>query len=249
MPMARCTRAFGWVRDSPQSSATAVGLTATPGVAVFNPFVGDGGFAERYAAAVQFSDGSWVTTGYGGATGEGVASTLGFKTTEAPDHRLSFKVKGTALDTTYGGDGEVAVQSEGLGLQHRRGSRAATSWPCRVIAPCISATSAAARSDKQWFSNASASSIRRSSEDGISSCRTTPFGAQFFGVDGLSPDGKYVALDQQQQGRAPARGARAYRADCSPTKTEAKTGRLPRGRPFAFLREISMKASACCCRG
>ena len=56
---------------SPHSSADAIGLVATPGVAVFNPFVGDQGFAECYAA-VQLSDGSWVTTGYGGATGEGV---------------------------------------------------------------------------------------------------------------------------------------------------------------------------------
>ena len=81
---------------------------------MFNPLVGDGGFAEGYAA-VKLSDGSYVTTGYGGATAEGVASTLGFKTTEAPDI-VSFKVKGTALDTTYGTNGNAVVQSEGLGL-------------------------------------------------------------------------------------------------------------------------------------
>ena len=54
----------------PASSGEAVGLTATPGVAVFNPFVADGGFAECYAAA-QLSDGSYVTTGYGAATARG----------------------------------------------------------------------------------------------------------------------------------------------------------------------------------
>ena len=66
-------------------------------------------------AAAKLSDGSYVTTGYGGATAEGTASTLGFKTTEAPDI-VSFKVVGTALDTTYGQDGQAAIQSEGLGL-------------------------------------------------------------------------------------------------------------------------------------
>ena len=81
---------------------------------MFNPFVADGGFAECYAA-VKLSDGSYVTTGYGGATAEGDASTLGFKTTEAPDI-VSFKVAGKALDTTYGQGGQQAVQSEGAGL-------------------------------------------------------------------------------------------------------------------------------------
>lgn len=76
----------------PQSSADAVGLTATPGIAIFNPLVGDGGFAEGYAA-VPLSDGSWVTTGYGGATAEATPSTLGYKTTEAPD-LVSFRIKG-----------------------------------------------------------------------------------------------------------------------------------------------------------
>ena len=46
----------------------------------------------------KLSDGSYVTTGYGGATAEGTASTLGFQTTVAPD-LVSFKVEGNALDT------------------------------------------------------------------------------------------------------------------------------------------------------
>ena len=97
---------------SPQSSADAVGLTATPGVAVFNPLVADGGFTEAYAA-VKLSDGGYVTTGYGGATAEGTASTLGFQTTVAPDI-VSFKVKGNALDTTFGTNGSAVIQSEGV---------------------------------------------------------------------------------------------------------------------------------------
>ena len=98
----------------PASSGETVGLTATPGVAVFNPFVDDGGFAECYAAA-RLSDGSYVTTGYGAATGEGVASTLGFKTTEAQDV-VSFRVTGAGLDDEWGHGGRQAIQSEGAGL-------------------------------------------------------------------------------------------------------------------------------------
>ena len=52
---------------TPASSASAIGLAVTPGVAVFNTFVEDGGFAECYGTA-KLSDGSYVTTGYGAAT-------------------------------------------------------------------------------------------------------------------------------------------------------------------------------------
>lgn len=173
---------------TPDSSATAVGLTATPGVAVFNPFVGDGGFAECYAA-VQLSDGSWVTTGYGGATGEGVASTLGFKTTEAPDI-VSFKVKGAALDTTYGGAGQVAVQSEGLGLTtaEDRGRLLVALPGDRTLhvgyfggIPSAVVLDASGKLDTTV------------SEDGIIALPNDTVGAQFFGA-AVSPDGKNVAL-------------------------------------------------------
>lgn len=173
---------------TPESSAAAVGLTATPGVAVFNPFVGDGGFAECYAA-VQLSDGSWVTTGYGGATGEGVASTLGFKTTDAPDI-VSFKVKGTALDTTYGGAGQVAVQSEGLGLTtaEDRGRLLVALPGDRTLhvgyfggIPSAVVLDASGKLDTTV------------SEDGIIALPNDTVGAQFFGAV-VSPDGKNVAL-------------------------------------------------------
>jgi uncharacterized delta-60 repeat protein len=97
----------------PASSADAVGLTPTPGVAIFNPFVADGGFAECYAA-VPLSDGSYVTTGYGAATAEGAASTLGFKTTEAQDV-VTFRVTADAIDKSWGQNGLQAIQSEGAG--------------------------------------------------------------------------------------------------------------------------------------
>lgn len=173
---------------SPQSTADAVGLTPTPGVAVFNPFVADGGFAEGYAAA-RLSDGSYVTTGYGGATGEGVASTLGFKTTEAPDI-VSFKVKGNALDTSYGSNGNVAVQSEGLGLKtaEDRGRQIVALPGDRTLhagfvggIPSVVVLDAAGKPDTSV------------SEDGILALPNDTVSSQFFGAV-LSPDGKHVAL-------------------------------------------------------
>ena len=91
---------------------TAPGGVVQNGVAIFNPFTVDGGYSECYAAALQ-SDGSFVTTGYGGATGTGISSTLGYETTQAQDV-VSFRVPGTggALDTTWGNSGTQAIQSE-----------------------------------------------------------------------------------------------------------------------------------------
>lgn len=99
----------------PAASGESVGLKPQPGVAVFNPFAADGGFAECYGF-VKLSDGSYVTTGYGGATGKGVPSSLGLETSTAPDVG-SFKLTpgGTALDRTWGNNGILAIQSEGAG--------------------------------------------------------------------------------------------------------------------------------------
>lgn len=173
---------------SPQSSADAIGLSATKGVAVFNPFVADGGFAECYAA-VQLSDGSWVTTGYGGATGEGVASTLGFKTTEAPDI-VSFKLKGTALDTAYGVNGNAVVQSEGLGLKSAedRGRIVLALPGDRTLhAGFVGGIPSATVLDASGKLDTSVS------EDGILALPNDTVASQFFGA-ALSPDGKQVAL-------------------------------------------------------
>ncbi len=173
---------------SPQSSADAIGLTATPGVAVFNPLVADGGFAEGYAA-VKLSDGSYVTTGYGGATGEAIASTLGFKTTEAPD-LVSFKVKGKELDATYGTNGAAVIQSEGLGKKsaEERGRNAIALPGDRTLhvgrfggAPAVYVLDASGKLDTTV------------SEDGILELPNDANNAQFFGV-ALAPDGKHVAV-------------------------------------------------------
>lgn len=172
----------------PQSSADAIGLVATPGVAVFNTLVADGGFAEGYAVA-KLSDGSYVTTGYGGATAEATPSTLGFKTTEAPD-LVSFKVKGTALDTTYGQGGNAVVQSEGLGKSsaEERGRHVLGLPGDRTLhvgrfggAPAVYVLDASGKLDTTV------------SEDGILELPNDALNAQFFGV-ALSPDGKHVAL-------------------------------------------------------
>jgi uncharacterized delta-60 repeat protein len=173
---------------SPQSSADAVGLTATPGIAVFNPLVADGGFAEGYAA-VRLSDGSYVTTGYGGATGEGVASTLVFKTTEAPDI-VSFKVKGNALDTAYGANGNAVVQSEGLGLktaEDRGRNLVALPGDRTLHVGFVGGIPSAVVLDASGKPDSSVS------DDGIIALPNDTVGAQFFGV-AVSPDGKQVAL-------------------------------------------------------
>ncbi|MGQ0696654.1 MAG: hypothetical protein ACT4PZ_00285 [Panacagrimonas sp.] len=90
------------------------GFGQTPpqaGVAVFNPFVVDGGAAECYAVGRQ-SDGSYVTTGYGGATASGGPSTLGFLPTVAQD-LVTFRVSNGSVDSTWGNNGAQAIQSEG----------------------------------------------------------------------------------------------------------------------------------------
>lgn len=89
---------------------------ALPGVTRFNPFVDDGGVAECYAVGRQ-STGRYVTTGYGRATAAGTKSRYGYATTDMVD-LVSFGVAptGKALDTKYGKEGTLAVQSEELGL-------------------------------------------------------------------------------------------------------------------------------------
>ena len=155
---------------------------------MFNPLVADNGFAEGYAA-VKLSDGSYVTTGYGGATGEGIASTLGFKTTEAPD-LVSFKVKGKELDTSYGTNGAVVVQSEGLGKKsaEERGRLLVALPGDRTLhvgrfggLPAVYVLDAAGKLDTSV------------SEDGILELPNDAINAQFFGA-AVSPDGKSVAL-------------------------------------------------------
>lgn len=98
---------------TPTAAAAPAGVQARAGVAVFNPFLPDGGFAEVYGVA-RLKDGSYVTTGYGQATATNGASTLGYVSSAQPD-LVSFHVKGTQLDNAWGNQGAVAVQSEGKG--------------------------------------------------------------------------------------------------------------------------------------
>lgn len=174
---------------SPQSSADAIGLAATPGVAVFNPLVADGGFAEGYAA-VQLSDGSWVTTGYGGATAEATASTLGFKTTEAPD-LVSFRVAGKDLSTDWGSNGSAVVQSEGLtdlvSAEERGRNLVLLPGDRTLHVGYFGGIPSAVVLDAKGQLDTTVS------EDGILALPNDTVSAQFFGAV-VAPDGKHVAL-------------------------------------------------------
>lgn len=178
---------FGGFVD-PASSGEAVGLVATPGVAVFNPFVADGGFAECYAV-VKLSDGSYVTTGYGAATAEGVPSTTGFLTTVKQDI-VSFRVDGTALSTNWGHDGRQAIQSEGRGLtsEEDRGRQIISLGGDRTMQiGRFGGTAAVVVLDGSGMPDTSVSG------DGIIELPSETVAAQFFGV-AQSPDGERLAL-------------------------------------------------------
>jgi uncharacterized delta-60 repeat protein len=87
---------------------------AQPGVIRANPFIEDGGVAECYAIGKQ-SNGRYVSTGYGRATAAGVASSLGWATTDAVD-LVSVGFTGDGVDLSYGVEGTLAVQSEPFAL-------------------------------------------------------------------------------------------------------------------------------------
>jgi uncharacterized delta-60 repeat protein len=85
-----------------------------PGVARANPFLDDGGVAECYQVGKQ-SSGRYVTTGYGRATVANGSSSYGWETTEEVD-LVSFGLLPGGIDTTFGNEGTLAIQSEGLNL-------------------------------------------------------------------------------------------------------------------------------------
>jgi uncharacterized delta-60 repeat protein len=77
--------------------------TLQPGMTRFNPFTGPGTpMAEAYAVLRQ-GPGRYVTTGYGWSNHE--VSTV-------ENDLVSFRVLPTGVDTTWGQDGSVAIQSE-----------------------------------------------------------------------------------------------------------------------------------------
>lgn len=103
---------FAGYSDEPNTVA------ATPGLTVFNPFQIDGGFAEAYAVGLQSTTGSYVTAGYGGATGPDRTSSFGYESYVAQD-MVAFRTStGTSdsFDTTFGNSGHTVIQSEGKGF-------------------------------------------------------------------------------------------------------------------------------------
>jgi uncharacterized delta-60 repeat protein len=172
----------------PASSGTAVGLTPQPGIAVFNPFVGNGGFAETYGVA-RLSDGSYVTTGYGGATGNGVAPSFGYQTTLAPD-LVTFRVTGSGVDTTWGNKGTQAIQSEGAGrpTNEERGRMVIGLPDDRTVQVGRYGGNAAV-----YVFTADGQLDTTQDGDGIIELGHPAINAQFFNA-ALSPDGSHIAM-------------------------------------------------------
>jgi len=102
--------------DGTPDDSFGFGEPDLPGVAIFNPFVDNGGVAECYGVAKQKS-GRLITTGYGRATATDKTSTYGYATSDGPD-LVSFAVKadGSGVDTAWGNEGTRAIQSEEYSL-------------------------------------------------------------------------------------------------------------------------------------
>jgi uncharacterized delta-60 repeat protein len=98
------------------------GTPVIPGVFVANPFLIGQGVAECYNAVRQ-SSGRYVSTGYGRVTGTNFpaneAIPFGYERTDSVD-AVNFgfvqSPTGGKLDTTFGREGTLAIQSEGLNL-------------------------------------------------------------------------------------------------------------------------------------
>lgn len=96
--------------DGTPDATFRYGINA-PGASRFNPFLTDGGVAECYNVARQ-STGRLVTTGYGRATAANTISSYGYATTSNVDI-VSFGVLPSgAVDTSFGIESTVALQSE-----------------------------------------------------------------------------------------------------------------------------------------
>lgn len=171
----------------PESTAMDAGISEQPGIAIFNPFRVDGGFAEAYGAARQ-SNGDYVTTGYGLATALEGTSTLGYRTSEAPDV-VPFRVSGMMFDTSWANGGTQAVQSEGQGqpTSEDRGRDMVILADGRTVhagryggVPAIFVFTTAGQLDAGV------------DEDGIIELPNETTSAQFFNI-ALSPDGSRLA--------------------------------------------------------
>lgn len=176
---------FGGFSDEPS-------IAAVPGVAVFNPFKVDQGFTEAYAAGFQQSTASYIVAGYVRATGDGVASTLGYETSDRQDVGV-FRVSSgaaAAIDTGWGNTGTQVVQSEGLGYPttEDRGRHIVVLGDDRpVVAGRFGGNPAA------FVFTVDGQPDTRVFGDGIIELPDDTITSQFFGL-ALSPDGSRVAL-------------------------------------------------------
>lgn len=173
------------------SGFTGIGDDIAPaqnGIAVFNPFQVDGGFAEAYAAQPQ-SDGSIVTTGYGRATLPGTPSTLGFVESDAQD-LVSFRVGNGVLDSSWGVNGNQAIQSEGQGRSstEERGRDMVVLNDDRSVHVGRFGGDAAI-----YVFTADGQLDTRVSDDGIIELPNATVTQQFFAA-ALSPDGQRIAV-------------------------------------------------------
>ncbi len=178
---------FGGFSDEPT-------ITATPGIAVFNPFKVDAGYAEAYASGFQESTSSYIVVGYGEATARGstTGSTLGYETTIAQDIVLFRVSSGTSagIDTSWANTGTQAVQSEGQGFptNEDRGRHLVVLPDNRtVVAGRFGGVTAAV------VFNADGQPDDRVFGDGIIELSDPTVSSQFFGI-ALSPEGNRVAL-------------------------------------------------------
>ncbi|MEM7762547.1 MAG: hypothetical protein AAF290_00580 [Pseudomonadota bacterium] len=176
---------FGGFSDEPT-------ITATPGIAVFNPFKVDQGFTEAYAAGFQQSTSSYIVAGYIRATGAGVPSTLGYETSDRQDVGIFRVSSGTsmAIDAGWGNSGTQVVQSEGQGYPttEDRGRHLVVLDDGRsVVAGRYGGNPAA------FVFTADGQPDTRVFGDGIVELPDDTISSQFFGI-ALSPDGTRVAF-------------------------------------------------------
>ncbi|MEM1264307.1 MAG: hypothetical protein AAGH76_18045 [Pseudomonadota bacterium] len=179
---------FGGFSDEPT-------ITATPGIAVFNPFKVDQGFSEAYAAGFQTSTSSYVVVGYGSATlrdGGVTQSTLGYESSLQQDVVVFRVSSGTSagVDTAWANVGTQAIQSEGQGFptNEDRGRHIVVLPDDRsVIAGRFGGNPAA------FVLTVDGQLDQRVFGDGIVELPDDTISSQFFGI-ALSPDGNRVAL-------------------------------------------------------
>lgn len=178
---------FGGFSDEPT-------IAATPGIAVFNPFKVDAGYAENYAAGFQQSTSSYIVVGYGAATATGsvTGSTLGYETSLAQDVVVFRVSSGTSagIDTSWGNTGTQALQSEGLGFRTNedRGRHLVMLPDDRSVVagrfggnPAAFVLTVDGQPDSRVFG------------DGVIELPNDTISSQFFGL-AASPDGNRVAM-------------------------------------------------------